>query len=128
MSEEQTPQVIVFSGRVSEEEQKGRLCSPRPGVRLRDPLSYHSVVLPVATQERDECRAKFDRQTILYDNSILVDPSKIWIIPVDVEPMATLSVTHTTTRRPSARLSASILSGNSQHERGYQCRIRGLSA
>ena len=40
----------------------------------------------------------------------------------------TLSVTHTTTRRPSARLSTSILSGNSQHERGYQCRIRGLSA
>jgi hypothetical protein len=39
------------------------------------------------TQERDACNAKFDRQTILYDNSVLIDPGKEWIIPADVEPI-----------------------------------------
>src|ERR1700741_4336035 len=48
LSEEQTPQVIVFSGRVSEEEeQKTGFCALKPALRLRDPLSYPSVVLPV---------------------------------------------------------------------------------
>ncbi|MGO9087253.1 MAG: hypothetical protein ACLP6G_20355 [Terriglobales bacterium] len=50
-----------------------------------------------ATQERDECKAKFDRQTILYDNSIPVDPGRLWVIPADVEPIAVgdHSVTYT---------------------------------
>jgi len=42
----------------------------------------------VASQERDACKAKFDRQTILYDNTIVVDPDKIWIVPADIEPIA----------------------------------------
>jgi len=44
--------------------------------------------LQTASQERDACKARFDRQTILYDNTIVVDPSKTWIIPADVEPIA----------------------------------------
>ena len=51
-------------------------------------LESTKTALRTATQERDECKAKFDRQTILYDNSIVVDPDKIWIIPADVEPIA----------------------------------------
>jgi len=46
------------------------------------------AALQAATQERDACKAKFDRQTILYDNTIVVDPDKIWIVPADVEPIA----------------------------------------
>jgi NhaP-type Na+/H+ or K+/H+ antiporter len=33
-------------------------------------------------------KARFDRQTILYDNSIITEPGRIWIIPDDVEPIA----------------------------------------
>ena len=44
--------------------------------------------LQSATEERDTCKAKFDRQTVLYDNSIMVEPDKTWIIPADVEPIA----------------------------------------
>jgi len=51
-------------------------------------LESTKAALQTAIQERDQCKAKFDRQTILYDNSILVDPAKIWIIPADVEPIA----------------------------------------
>jgi hypothetical protein len=51
-------------------------------------LETAKSALQTATQERDECKAKFDRQTILYDNSIVIDPDKIWIIPADVEPIA----------------------------------------
>jgi hypothetical protein len=51
-------------------------------------LASTKAALQTATQERDQCNAKFDRQTILYDNSIVVDPSRIWIIPADVEPIA----------------------------------------
>jgi hypothetical protein len=60
-------------------------------------LESTKAALQTATQERDECKAKFDRQTILYDNSILIDPAKIWIIPADVEPIAVgdHSVTYT---------------------------------
>jgi hypothetical protein len=60
-------------------------------------LESTKAALQSATQERDECKAKFDRQTILYDNSILVEPDKIWIIPADVEPIAVgdHSVTYT---------------------------------
>lgn len=38
-------------------------------------------------QERDTCNSKFDHQTILYDNSVLIDPGREWIIPADVEPI-----------------------------------------
>jgi len=60
-------------------------------------LESTKAALQTATQERDECKAKFDRRTILYDNSILIDPTKIWIIPADVEPIAVgdHSVTYT---------------------------------
>ncbi|HKN73492.1 MAG TPA: hypothetical protein VJX30_20835 [Terriglobales bacterium] len=51
-------------------------------------LEITKAALQTATQERDECKAKFDRQTVLYDNSIVIDPDKIWIIPADVEPIA----------------------------------------
>src|SRR5215475_4939058 len=51
-------------------------------------LVSSKAALQAATQERDACKAKFDRQTILYDNTIYVEPDKIWIIPADVEPIA----------------------------------------
>lgn len=51
-------------------------------------LESTKVSLQTAAQERDTCKAKFDRQTVLYDNSIMVEPDKIWIIPADVEPIA----------------------------------------
>jgi hypothetical protein len=44
------------------------------------------AALQAATRERDNCKARFDRQTILYDNTIPIDPGKVWIIPADVEP------------------------------------------
>jgi len=50
-------------------------------------LESANAALQTATQERDACKARFDRQTILYDNRIAVDPEKIWIIPADVEPI-----------------------------------------
>jgi hypothetical protein len=50
-------------------------------------LESTKAALQTAGQERDACNAKFDRQTILYDNSIAVDPERIWIIPADVEPI-----------------------------------------
>jgi hypothetical protein len=51
-------------------------------------LESTKAALQTTSQERDECKARFDRQTILYDNTIVVDPDKIWIIPADVEPIA----------------------------------------
>jgi len=50
-------------------------------------LESTKAALQTASQERDACKAQFDRQTILYDNSIAVDPQKIWIIPAYVEPI-----------------------------------------
>lgn len=60
-------------------------------------LESAKVALQIATQEGDKCKVKFDRQTILYDNSILINPDKIWIIPADIEPIAVgdHSVTYT---------------------------------
>ena len=61
-------------------------------------LESAKAALQTASQERDECKAKFDRQTILYDFSILNAPDKFWIIPADVEPIAvgdhSVSYTH----------------------------------
>jgi len=54
---------------------------------LQAQLESTKADLQTAAQERDVCKTKFDRQTILYDNSIAVDPQKIWIIPADVEPI-----------------------------------------
>ncbi len=51
-------------------------------------LASTKAALQAATRERDQCKSKFDRQTILYDNSIPIDPGKIWIIPADVVPIA----------------------------------------
>ncbi len=52
-------------------------------------LASTKAALQNASQERDQCKARFDRQTILYDNTIPIDPGKVWIIPADVEPIAT---------------------------------------
>lgn len=52
-------------------------------------LTRATAALQAATQDRDQCKARFDRQTILYDNTIPIDPGKIWIIPADVEPIST---------------------------------------
>jgi hypothetical protein len=52
-------------------------------------LAATRAALQAATLERDQCKARFDRQTILYDNTIPIDPGKLWIIPADVEPIAT---------------------------------------
>lgn len=58
----------------------------------KDPLDAQlaraTAALQVTTQDRDQCKARFDRQTILYDNTIPIDPGKVWIIPADVEPIA----------------------------------------
>jgi hypothetical protein len=51
-------------------------------------LSSKQKALQTAIQERDNCKARFDRETILYDNTIPIDPGKVWIIPADVEPIA----------------------------------------
>ena len=65
---------------------------------LEAQLESAKATLQSATQERDACQAKFDRQTILYDNSIVVSPEKVWVIPADVEPIAigdrSVSYTH----------------------------------
>lgn len=52
-------------------------------------LASAKTALQNTTQERDQCKTRFDRQTILYDNTIPIDPGKVWIIPADVEPIAT---------------------------------------
>jgi hypothetical protein len=51
-------------------------------------LASTKAALQTATQERDDCKARFDRQTILYDNTIPIDPGRVWVIPADVEPIA----------------------------------------
>ena len=51
-------------------------------------LARATASLQTTTQERDQCKARFDRQTILYDNTIPIDPGKVWIIPADIEPIA----------------------------------------
>lgn len=72
-------------------------------------LQSTKAALQAANQERDTCKAKFDRQTILYDNTIYVEPDKIWIIPADVEPIAVgdhrVTYTHydPTTKRETVR-------------------------
>ena len=60
-------------------------------------LESTKAALQFVTQERDKCTARFDRETILYDNSILIALDQIWIIPADVEPIAVgdHSVTYT---------------------------------
>jgi hypothetical protein len=50
-------------------------------------LATTKAALQAATHARDECKSRFDRETILYDSSIPIDPGKIWIIPADVVPI-----------------------------------------
>jgi hypothetical protein len=50
-------------------------------------LQTAKSALQTASQERDACNAKFDRQTILYDSTFVGDPTQVWIIPADVEPI-----------------------------------------
>lgn len=61
-------------------------------------LQSTTAALQIATQERDGCKARFDRQTILYDRSIMTEPDRVWIIPADVEPIVvgdhTVTYTH----------------------------------
>lgn len=51
-------------------------------------LTSAKATLTSVISDRDQCRARFNRQTILYDNTIPVDPGKIVVIPADVEPIA----------------------------------------
>jgi hypothetical protein len=61
-------------------------------------LASTQASLHATTRERDQCKVRFDRQTILYDNTIPIDPGKVWIIPADIEPIAAghhhISYTH----------------------------------
>ena len=50
-------------------------------------LASTKAALLTASQERDRCKARFDRETILYDNTIPIDPGKVWIIPADIDPI-----------------------------------------
>ena len=50
-------------------------------------LARTRAALQTAAQDRDACKARFNRQTILYDNTIPIDPGRVWIIPADVEPI-----------------------------------------
>ena len=50
-------------------------------------LAGSKAALLTASQERDQCKARFDRETILYDNTIPIDPGKVWIIPADIDPI-----------------------------------------
>src|SRR5262249_48927223 len=80
----------------------------------RNPLDAQllstKAALQTATRERDQCKARFDRQTILYDNTIPIDPGKVWIIPADVDPIVVgnhhVTFTHydPKTRRETAHL------------------------
>ena len=72
----------------SEKEVQQKLFAELAKNPVQAQLETTKAALQTATEERDECKAKFDRQTILYDNSIVIDPDKIWIIPADVEPIA----------------------------------------
>ncbi len=51
-------------------------------------LATTKAALQTATRQRDDCKVRFDRETILYDNTIPIDPGKVWIIPANVEPIA----------------------------------------
>lgn len=41
--------------------------------------------LQKTSKQRDECTAKFDRNTFLYDGTVF--PTRRWIIPADVKPV-----------------------------------------
>jgi hypothetical protein len=48
-------------------------------------LRLQSQIQTLAS-ERDACKAKFERATILYDVGFFNAESRAWVIPVDVEP------------------------------------------
>jgi hypothetical protein len=54
---------------------------------MQQQMQNVSAQLTEANQERDACRAKFSRETILYDPSeVLRIPERTWIIPADITP------------------------------------------
>jgi hypothetical protein len=72
----------------AEKEGQQELFAERAKNPVETRLASTKAALQAATQERDECKSRFDRQTILYDNSIPIDPGRVWIIPADVVPIA----------------------------------------
>ena len=81
------PAVKRASGRSAQRAAQQKFTAELAMNPLQSQLVSTNAALRVATQERDDCKARFDRQTILYDNSIVTDPDKVWIIPADVEPI-----------------------------------------
>ncbi|HXJ86313.1 MAG TPA: hypothetical protein VMS18_05815 [Candidatus Binatia bacterium] len=82
-----TPVVKRAAARSAEKAALQKLTAELEKNPVQAQLESTKADLQTAAQERDVCKARFDRQTILYDNSIAVDPQKIWIIPADVEPI-----------------------------------------
>jgi hypothetical protein len=82
------PPVRRASARSAEKAVQQKLSAELAKNPLEVQLQSTKAALQTATQERDECKAKFDRQTILYDNTFPNAPDRIWIIPADVEPIA----------------------------------------
>jgi hypothetical protein len=80
--------VIPHAKRAAEKASQERFFADLARDPLEGQLASAKAALQSATQQRDECKARFDRQTILYDNTIPIDPGKMWIIPADVEPIA----------------------------------------
>jgi hypothetical protein len=56
-------------------------------------ISYQNTIAQLQGQQvdlakqRDTCKAKFDRFTILYDIGFLNVETKAWAIPADIEPV-----------------------------------------
>jgi hypothetical protein len=73
-------------------------------------LATAKAAAQTASQQRGACRARFDRETILYDSTIPINPGRVWIIPADIEPIVVgdhhVSFTHydPKTKQESARL------------------------
>ncbi|MGB6876881.1 MAG: hypothetical protein WBD87_12710 [Candidatus Acidiferrales bacterium] len=54
---------------------------------IQQQMQNISAQLTEADQERDACRAKFSRETVLYDPSeVFGIREKTWIIPADITP------------------------------------------
>jgi hypothetical protein len=54
---------------------------------MQEQMQNVSAQLTQADQDRDACRAKFTRETVLYDPSeVLRIPERTWIIPADITP------------------------------------------
>jgi hypothetical protein len=53
---------------------------------LQNELQSVKNQLQSANADRDTCKSKFERATILYDVGILNGETRSWILPVDIEP------------------------------------------